>query len=660
MTAAARRCRPRRRPQRPGLGARRAAPLARGRAQVAAPLPEGSRGGRRLGRRRGRPGACCAPRARRSTRASARSSWSACRPRRRVLRASEAAVQRFIAKPQALTPAAVDDDRARLVRAARLPGAHARRQGRLAAVAVPAVPRRAGSWPVPTACIRPTCGATTGAGASCAPMPSAAPRQRRCRRHARPIEAQLLALMRGTPSRATAAATMSDLCAGLGAGAGSAQRCADASGSWPRRSSRRRPTACCSSDVFSQARRARACWRSSAPEPRRAEVSERLAQDLLFFCAQARARRRAAGAAPGRRARRPTASAQTRRSTTTPSVLGRFDPAWIAQARKRVAAAKEVWSAVAGGEMHRLRRPGRAVRAGRRFAAAGCSRSASVRWPSAAGRGRRRPQQSDAAPPAAAGDGSRHQPAVPRGRARRRRLRPPRAAPSACSASASASTRCARAAARAARAVDGGALPARLRPPDHGQRGAGAARLAVRGREADRPVLPQPGDSASVLIPVPVQLPSMRGVLSVLGMDQASQARAAHARRGRRPGLDRGRSRQHAAETGVFDRLAGNLGALGFMIDMLSVQPQMAKSLFASTPRPATLAPVMGRRTHRLSAFGGRRAAPVEPRLIEQAQMLAFSSVRDDVPAQTCTRELEPPVARRRRRPTSRRWPPRC
>ena len=45
----------------------------------------------------------------------------------------------------------------------------------------------------------------------------------------------------------------------------------------------------------------------------------------------------------------------------------------------------------------------------------------------------------------------------------------------------------------AARRLDGGALPPRLRPPDDGQRGAGTARLAVRGREVDRPVLPQPG-----------------------------------------------------------------------------------------------------------------------------------------------------------------------
>ena len=49
------------------------------------------------------------------------------------------------------------------------------------------------------------------------------------------------------------------------------------------------------------------------------------------------------------------------------------------------------------------------------------------------------------------------------------------------------------AAARAARAVDGGALPARLRPADDGQRRPGAARLALRGREVDRQVLPQPG-----------------------------------------------------------------------------------------------------------------------------------------------------------------------
>ena len=88
---------------------------------------------------------------------------------------------------------------------------------------------------------------------------------------------------------------------------------------------------------------------------------------------------------------------------------------------------------------------------------------------------------------------------------------------------------------------------------------------------------------------------------------QASQARAAHARRRRRPGLDRGRSPSASPTPASFDRLAGNLGALGFLIDMLSVQPQMAKSLFAlRRRRAARCAPVMGR-SARPSA-GARRA----------------------------------------------------
>ncbi|MBF4499676.1 hypothetical protein, partial [Vibrio vulnificus] len=36
------------------------------------------------------------------------------------------------------------------------------------------------------------------------------------------------------------------------------------------------------------------------------------------------------------------------------SSLGRYDPAWVAQAIKRVAGAKDGWSAVAAGELLRL------------------------------------------------------------------------------------------------------------------------------------------------------------------------------------------------------------------------------------------------------------------------------------------------------------------
>ena len=39
---------------------------------------------------------------------------------------------------------------------------------------------------------------------------------------------------------------------------------------------------------------------------------------------------------------------------TVLTMLGKFDPTWLAQAAKRVAGAKDAWSAVAAGEMHRL------------------------------------------------------------------------------------------------------------------------------------------------------------------------------------------------------------------------------------------------------------------------------------------------------------------
>src|SRR6185436_18267669 len=138
---------------------------------------------------------------------------------------------------------------------------------------------------------------------------------------------------------------------------------------------------------------------------------------------------------------------------------------------------------------------------------------------------------------------------------------------------------------------------------------------------------------ASVLGDVPQQLGSMRGVLSVLGVDSAS-----HALVRMRSEID-SLATTHVdpgtiGSTGVFERIAGNLSALGFMIDMLSVQPQMAKSLFVFDAAAGTLAPVMGR-------SAAPKPPPIEPRLLEQAQMLAFTSVREDVPVEDVKRDLE-------------------
>ena len=79
---------------------------------------------------------------------------------------------------------------------------------------------------------------------------------------------------------------------------------------------------------------------------------------------------------------------------------------------------------------------------------------------------------------------------------------------------------------------------------------------------------------------------TMRGVLSVLGLDQASQA--VLRMRDEVDGLvatevDPSRSTQ----AGAFDRLASNLGALGFLIDMLSFQPHWPSRCSSTTPKPA-------------------------------------------------------------------------
>jgi chemosensory pili system protein ChpA (sensor histidine kinase/response regulator) len=77
---------------------------------------------------------------------------------------------------------------------------------------------------------------------------------------------------------------------------------------------------------------------------------------------------------------------------------------------------------------------------------------------------------------------------------------------------------------------------------------------------------------------VPNQFNAMRGVLSVLGLDQAAQA-AQRMRDDVHAVLA-----QEAEASRATEQLADNLGALSFLIDMLGVQPQLAKSLFRFDP----------------------------------------------------------------------------
>ncbi len=551
-----------------------------------------------------------------------------------VLRASESVVQRFVAKPQRISEQVVDaierasfallDYVGRLLAGKSVSALSMFPQYR-------AVQELAGAERVHPSDLWSSDfrWLELPADATAQPLPADA-------RSQRTLERQLLDLMRsvGGDKQSAAFDRISQLCAGLGAGASQPHAAtlwqlaaamfeAQAQGLLPL-------------DVFSKRVASRLLPQFRLLEAGQNEVSERLAHELLFFCAQADS------PGSGRRAPRLAAVRQAYGlSRHTPadyntSVLGRFDPALVAQARKRVTGAKDAWGAVAGGEVHRL---------------AGLSEQFSL-----VGDSLRRlypggnlladelqtainqTQHVAAAPPAALAmeiatsllyldasleDGDFD---APQQRERVQRLaeriaevrdgQPPQA-------------------------LEGWMEELYRRVSDRQTLGSVVHELRASLSESEKLIdqyFRHP-DDPQVLVPVPNQLSAMRGVLSVLGLDQASQA-ALRMRDDIDALLTTEVDPARAVQTGTFDRLAGNLGALGFLIDMFSVQPQMAKSLFAFDAQSGTLNPLMGRPQPRVSV-GEPSAAAVAPRLIEQAQTLAFSSARHDVSMAELTRDLE-------------------
>ena len=391
----------------------------------------------------------------------------------RVLRASEGAGAALRRQAAQADGCGGRGHRAGLLRAARLPGPPARRQAGVARWRCSRSTAPCRKPPGRSASTRPTCGASTGNGANCPPTPRCR-RVRSTRRRAARWKASCWRIMR-TPQPTLAAARMSEGCAGLGAARAPTRR-SPRCGSWPRRCSRRKAQGLLGFDVFSKRVASRLLAQYRVLERGENEVSERLAQDLLFFCAQS------ASPGDGRRAPRLAAVRQVYGLAHhvpvdyNVSPLGRFDPAWIVQARKRVAAAKDSWSAVAGGELHRL------AGLNEQFSLVGDSlkrlfplgEAFAAELQMAASQ-----TLSSGSPPAgAAGDGGGHQPALRRGRARRCRLRQPRPGRACAPPGRPARFGARGQGARSARAVDGRAVPTRLGPPDDGQRRAGTARLA--------------------------------------------------------------------------------------------------------------------------------------------------------------------------------------
>ncbi|MDH5328751.1 MAG: Hpt domain-containing protein [Aquincola sp.] len=454
------------------------------------------------------------------------------------------------------------------------------------------------------------------------------------------VEAQTLNLMRQGGS--APALALSDLFAGLAAGAPAGQRHLATVWQMAAAFFEAQGQKLLRPDVYSKriASRLIAQLRISERDPggtSTQDVSQRLAQDLLFFCAQA------ASPGDGRKAPRLAAVRQawnlSRRAPVDylAAALGRHDPAWIAQAKKRVAAAKEGWAAVAGGEMHRL------TTLNEQFHLVG--ESLKKLFPA----GDKLAQALSATSAATVSAAAVPAPALAM-----------EVATAVLYLEASLDEadfdhpqqvdRIGRLAARITRVRDG-AEPEPLdawmeelyrRVSDRQTMGSVVQELKSSLAEIEKAIdqyFRQPAHR-EVLHPVPALLDAMRGVFSVLGLGHASQAVVRM-----RDDVDA----LVAAPAGdpdaaATDRLAGNLGALGFLIDMFNVQPALAKSLFAFDVKTGQLHAVAAGGRHRASGFGGLEpalATPVEPRLIEQAQSLAMAAAHPEVPLAELRSELD-------------------
>ncbi|AVT01685.1 Hpt domain-containing protein [Paracidovorax avenae] len=342
-------------------------------------------------------------------------------------------------------------------------------------------------------------------------------------------------------------------------------------------------------------------------------VADRLVQDLLFFCAQARPASDDAAAPPAGQsvlhAVRQAFSLDRFRPVdySTPR-FGLYDPALLAQARKRIAAATETWSALAGGDRNKLKP------AADQFSLV-CDSLAKLQPGSeplsrALSRAVDSTVRSGEPPlPALAMEVAT---AVLYLQASFEELE-------------NAQDHMADRATRLAERLDSvaaGGESAPLEPwmeelyrrvSDHQTMGSVVDELRATLGEVEKSLdqyFRSPGD-LPVLGSVPSRLAQMRGVLSVLGLDQASLA-VVHMRdtverllRGDVPEEER---------QAVFEKLGSNLGALGFLIDMLSYQRTMARKLFIYDEEAGELRILMGRTRTRAGDLPEEQGAHIEAR----------------------------------------------
>lgn len=316
-------------------------------------------------------------------------------------------------------------------------------------------------------------------------------------------------------------------------------------------------------------------------------VSDRLGQDLLFFCAQAVPGPRDE-AATLRAVRVAWGVANEQTVDYTIEQFGRFDPGVLAQARKRIESAKEMWSALSASDVSRTRQVADTfVQLGESLQKLHPASAPMVQALNNAVEASIRSGQPPATElamevatsvlylEAAFEDLDPHD----------RQL----------------TARTVQLAGRIERAREGGRSEP-LEPwmeelyrrvSDRQTMGTVVSELRSHLSELEKSLdqfFRRPTEK-SLLRTVPSQLLQMRGVFSVLGLDQAAQTVQRM-----RENVDQLLAEESPAdEIRAFDSLGNNLGALGFLIDMLSYQPALAKRLFVFDAELGELKPLMGR-----------------------------------------------------------------
>ncbi|MDP3253740.1 MAG: Hpt domain-containing protein [Hydrogenophaga sp.] len=363
------------------------------------------------------------------------------------------------------------------------------------------------------------------------------------------------------------------------------------------------------------------------------QISETLLHDLLFFCAQPVSV--SAATTPHLAAVREAFGL----GGLTPvdyhqATLGRFDPAVLAQARKRIHTAKEVWSLYSGGDQSRARQ------VADQFGLIGDSllklHPASTVLAQALVK---------------AADAAVHEPGG---------VRPELAMEVATTTlyleaafedfdpSAPELTERTQALAERLEGVLAGAPAQPLdawmeqlyrRVSDRQTMGSVVGELKVSLGEVEKSLdqfFRTPQEKAGLHVAVS-QLGQMRGVLSVLGLEQAVHT-VARMRNTVDQILDTEVDEAMAREAGTFQQLGNNLSALSFLVDMLNYQPALAKKLFVFDEEKGELLPLMGRT---VSAQAMHQPAQDDARAISDGVQRVVDSVQDGASLVDLSQQLD-------------------